>query len=88
MSTPPTGGASKASVEAHTAVLVPCLAMYELVLNLHAPKSSGRTLSELYTHHNLEYPRTVPDGAYARRICTERDFQARWKEFVGPMEFG
>ena len=34
----------------------------------------------------LEYHRTVPCGPYSRPICTERDFQARWKELVAPME--
>ena len=34
----------------------------------------------------LEYYRTVPVGPYASPICTERDFQARWKEFVAPVE--
>ena len=51
-----------------------------------APKSSWRTLSELYTLHKLEYHHTVPGGPYSHLICTERDFQARWKELVAPVE--
>ena len=34
----------------------------------------------------LEYHRTVPSGPYARHFCTGRDFQARWKEFIAPVE--
>ena len=81
-----TGEACKATVEAYAASLLPPLAMCELVLNLRAPKSSWRTLSELYMLRKLEYHRTVPGGPYARPICTEWDFQARWKELVGPVE--
>ena len=58
----------------------------ELVLNMRAPKSSLRTLLELYTIRKLEYHRTVPGGPYSRPICTERDFQARWKELVAPVQ--
>ena len=60
--------------------------MYELVLNMRAPKSSWRTLSELYTLRKLEYHRTVPSGPYSRPICTEQAFQARWKELVAPVQ--
>ena len=76
--------ACKAAVEAYAASLLTPTAMCELVLNMRAPKSSWRTLSELYTLR--EYHRTVPGGPYSRPICTKRDFQARWKEFVGPVE--
>ena len=58
--------------------------MCELVLNTRAPKSSWRTLSELYTLRKLEYHRTVPSGPYFRPICTERALQARWKVLVTP----
>ena len=54
---------------------------------MRAPKSSWRTLSELYTLYKLEYHRTVPGAPYSRPICTERDFQARWKELVAPVEW-
>ena len=43
---------------------------------------------ELYMLRKIEYHRTVPDGPYSRPICTERDFQARWKELVARVEFG
>ena len=52
------GEACKAAVEAYTASLLPPTAMCELVLNMRAPKSSWRTLSELYTLRKLEYHRT------------------------------
>ena len=64
----------------------PPTAMCEFVLNMRAAKSSWRTLLELYTLHNLEYHRTVPGAPYSRPICTERDFQARWKELVAPVK--
>ena len=51
-----------------------------------SPKSSWRTLSELYNLRKLEYHRTIPSGPYAWPVFTERDFQARWKELVSPME--
>ena len=60
--------------------------MCELVLNMRAPKSSWRTLSKLYTLRKLEYHRTIPGGPYSRPICTERDFQACWKELVAPVQ--
>ena len=60
--------------------------MCELVLNMRNPKSSWRTLSELYTLRTLEYHLTVPGGPYSRPICTERDFQARWKELLAPVQ--
>ena len=60
--------------------------MCELVLNMRAPKSSWRTLSELYTRRKLEYHRTVPGGPYSHPTCTEREFQARWKELVAPVQ--
>ena len=53
---------------------------------MRAPKSSWRTLSELYTLRKLEYHRTIPGAPYSRPICTERDFQAHWKELVAPVE--
>ena len=81
-----TGEACKAAVEAYAASLLPPTAMCELVLNLRAPKKAWRTLSELYTLRKLEYRRTVPGGPYARPLCTERDFQARWKELIAPVE--
>ena len=83
-STQTTGEACKATVEAIAACLHPPTAMCELVFNTRAPKSSRRTLSELYTLCKLEYHRTVPGGPYSRPICTKRDFQARWKELVAP----
>ena len=85
-STETTGEACKASVEAYAASLLPHTAMCELVLNMRAPKSSWRTLSELYTLRKLEYHRTVRGGPYSRHICTERHFQARWKELVAPVQ--
>ena len=85
-STHTTGGACKAAVEAYTASLLPPTAMCELMLNMRAPKSSWRTLSELYTLRKLEFHRTVPSGPYSRPICTERHCQARWKEVVAPVQ--
>ena len=76
------GEACRAAVEAYTASLLPPTAMCELVLNLRAPKSSWRTLSELYTLCKVQYHNTVPGGPY----CTKRDFQARWKELVTSVE--
>ena len=81
-STQTAGEACKAAVEAYASSLLPPPAMCELVLNMRAPKSSLRTLSELYTLRKLEYHRTVPSGPYSRPICSERAFQARWKELV------
>ena len=49
---------------------------------MRAPKSSRRTLSELYTLRKLEYHHTIPGAPYSRPICNEWDFQARWKELV------
>ena len=77
-----TGEACKAAA----ASPLPPTAMCELVLSMRAPKSLWRTLSELYMLRKLEYHRTVPGGPYSRPICTERDFQARWKELVAPVE--
>ena len=77
-----TGEACKATVQAYAASLLPPTAMCELVLNMRAPKSSWRTLLELCKLRKLEYHCTVPGGPYSRPICTERDFQARWKELV------
>ena len=85
-STQTTGEACKAAVEAYTACLLPPTAMCELVLNMRAPKSLWRTLSELYTLRKLEYHRTVPGGPYSSPICTEWYFQARSKELVAPLE--
>ena len=69
VSTQTTGEACKAAVEAYAASLLPPTAMCGLVLNMRAPKSSWRTLSELYTLRKLEYHRTVPSGPYSRPIC-------------------
>ena len=85
-STYTTGEACKAAVESYAASLLPPTAMCELVLNMRVPKSSWRTLSELYTLRKLEYHRTVPSGPYSRPICTERAFRARWKELVAPVQ--
>ena len=85
-STHTTGEACKAAAKAYTASLLPPTAMCELVLNTRAPKSSWRTLSELYTLRKLECHRTVPGGPYSCQICTERAFQARWKELVAPVQ--
>ena len=41
---------------------------------------------ELYALRKLEYHRTVPGGPHSPPICTEREFQARWKELVAPLE--
>ena len=49
-----TGEACKAAVEAYAASLLPSTATCDLVLNMRAPKSSWRTLSELYTLRKLE----------------------------------
>ena len=81
-STQTRGEACKAAVEAFAASLLPKTAMCELVLNMRAPKSSWMALSKLYTLRKLEYHRTVPSGPYSRPICTERDFEARWKGHV------
>ena len=58
----------------------------ELLLDMRAPKSLWRTFSELHTLRKLEYRPNVPGGPYSRPICTERDFQARWKELVAPVQ--
>ena len=85
-STHTTGEACKAAIEAYAAFLLPATAMCELVLYMRAPKSSWRTLWELYTLRKLQHHRTVPGGPYSRPICTERAFQARWKELVAPVQ--
>ena len=79
-----TSDACKAAVEAYTATLLPATSMCELVLNLRARLHRGPT--QLYALCKLEYHRTVRGGPYARPLCTGRDFQARWKELVGPVE--
>ena len=56
------------------------------MLNMRAPKSSWRTLSELYTLRKLDYHRSVPGACYSPTICTERAFQAHWKELVAPVQ--
>ena len=56
------------------------------MLNMRAPKSSWKTLSKRYTLRKLEYHRNIPGAPYSRPICTERDFQAGWKELVAPVE--
>ena len=86
-STHTTGEACKAAVEAYTASLVPPSGMCEVVLNMMAPKYSWRTLSELYMLRNLKHHSTVRGGPYSHPICTERNFQARWKELVAPVHF-
>ena len=48
--------------------------------------ASWPTLSVLYTLRKLECYRTIPGAPYSRPICTERAFQARWKELVAPVE--
>ena len=87
-STQTAGEACKAAIEAYTNSLPPPppTALCELELNMRAPKSSWRTLVELYTARKLEYHRTVPSGAYSHPICTEWEFQARSKQLVAPME--
>ena len=62
-------------------------AMCELVLNLRAPKSSCTSLSELYTLRKLDYHRNVLNGPYTRPLGTQWNFQARWKELAGPLEW-
>ena len=79
-----TDAAWKAAVEAYSASLLPSAAMCELGLNLLAPKSSCRTLSELYTLRKLEYHHT--GCPYTRRLCIEWDFEARWKELFSPVK--
>ena len=64
----------------------PPAAMCELALNMRAPKSLWRTLSEVYTLHKLEYHHTIPGAPYSRPICNERNFLPRWKELVAPVE--
>ena len=86
ISTHTTGEACKATVEAYAASLLPPTAIRELMLNMRAPKSSWRTLSELYTLRKLEYHRIVPGGPYSGPPCSERIFQARWKELVTPVQ--
>ena len=85
-STRTTGEGSNAAVEAYATSLLPPTAMCELVLNMRAPKSSWRTPSQLQALRKLEYHRTIPTGPYSRPICTERVFQARWKELVAPVQ--
>ena len=85
-STQTTGEACNAAVKAYAASLLPPSAMCEPVLNMRAPKSSWRTLSELYTLRKLEYDRTTPGGPHSRGICTKRNFQGRWKQLVAPVE--
>ena len=80
------GEACKAAVEVYTAPLLPPTAMSQIVLNLRAPKSLWRTLLELYMLRKIEYQRTLAGGPYSGPICTERDFQARGKELVAPVE--
>ena len=86
-STLTTGEACKAAVEAYSASLLAPTAMCEPVLNLWARKSSWRTLSQLYTLRKLQYQCTVLGGPYTGLLCTEQDFQARWKEVVAPWNF-
>ena len=78
--------ACKAVGEAYTASLLHPTAMCELVLNLRGPKSSWRSLSELYTLRKLKSHRNIAGGAYTPPISTERNFQARWEELVRPIE--
>ena len=69
-----TGEACQATAEVYATSLLPRTAMCQLVLNLHAPKSLWRTLSELYMLRKSEYHRTMPGGPYTRPLCTEQDF--------------
>ena len=87
--TPPatTGEVCKGAVEAYAASILYPTAMCELVLNLHGPKSSWGTLTDLYTLCWLEYRCTIPGGSYTRPLCTQRDFQVRWKELMGHVEW-
>ena len=85
-STRTTGEACKAAVEAYAASVLPPSAMCELVLNMRAPKSSWRTISELYTLRKMEYHNTIPGAPYSRPICTKQDSKAHWKELVASME--
>ena len=63
-STQTTGEACKGAVEAYAAFLFPPTAMCELVLNMRAPKSSWRTISELYTlRHRPRWP-LLPSNLY------------------------
>ena len=57
----------------------------ELILNLCAPKSAWRTLSEVYTLGGLKC--TAATGLpFACPICPERAFQQRWEELLAPLE--
>ena len=57
----------------------------ELILNLRAPKSAWRTLSEVYTLRGLKYTATT-GLPFARPICPERAFQQRWQDLLAPLE--
>ena len=57
----------------------------ELILNLRAPKSAWRTLSEVYTLRGLKYTATT-GLPFARPICRERAFQQRWQDLLAPLE--
>ena len=57
----------------------------ELILNLRAPESAWRTLSEVYTLRGLKYTATT-GLPFARPICFERAFQQRWQVLLAPLE--
>ena len=57
----------------------------ELILNLRAPKTAWRTLSEVYTLRGLEYTATT-GLPFARPICPERAFQQCWQDLLAPLE--
>ena len=57
----------------------------ELILNLRAPRSAWRTLSEVYILRGLKYTATT-GLPFARPICPERAFQQRWEDLLAPLE--
>ena len=57
----------------------------ELILNLRAPKSAWRTLSEVYTLQGLKCTATT-GLPFARPFCPERAFQQRWQDLLAPLE--
>ena len=62
-----------------------CNFLYSVwLLNLRAPKSSWRTLSELYTLRKLEYQCTVPGGPYTKPPCTRRTSKPIGRSLLPP----
>ena len=57
----------------------------EVILNLRAPESAWRTLSEVYTLRGPKYTATT-GLPFARPICRERAFQQRWQDLLAPLE--